>query len=152
MTVDRADAASPWLGRRDRLIIAALRRWSRARAVRRSPMPQLFRLLAPVGAGMLVVALDGFFTLAEAHQGRPMQVGHSNELRLTADEAAVLNLIRWPDDRLMPTGEQRLEDVHGKPLLRAAAQIARQQVIDELAPVGGDARSRQGERGDGRGA
>lgn len=138
MTVDKAAAASLWLGRRDRLIIAALRRWSRARAIRRSPMPQLFRLLAPLGAGMLVVALDGFFTLAEAHQGRPIQVGHSDELTLTADEAAVLTLIRWPDDRLAPTAEQKLVDAHGKPLLWAAAQIARLQVIDEVAPVGED--------------
>lgn len=150
MTVDREDAASPGLGRRDRLIIAALRRWSRARAVRRSPMPPLFRLLAPLGAGMLVVALDGFFTLAEAHQGRPMQVGHSDELRLTADEAAVLDLIRWPDERLAPTGEPRLADVQGKPLLRTVAEIARRQVIDELTPMGAGARSRPDESGDGR--
>lgn len=139
MTVDRAKGASFWLGRRDRLIVAALRRWSRARALSRSPMPQLFRLLAPLGAGMLVVALDGFFTLAEAHQGRPLEVGQSYELRLTADEAAVLNLIRWPDDPLVQTGEQRLVDLHGKPLLRAAAQIARLQVIEEVAPVGEEA-------------
>lgn len=136
MTIDRANGASLWLGRRDRLIVAALRRWSRARALSRSPMPQLFRLLAPLGAGMLVMALDGFFTLAEAQQGRPLEVGHSHELRLTADEAAVLNLIRWPDGQLMQMGEQRLADFHGKPLLRAVAQIARLQVIDEVALAG----------------
>lgn len=50
----------------------------------------------------------------------------------------MLDLVCWPDERLAPTGEERLEDVYGKPLLRAAAHIARQQVIDEVAPAAAD--------------
>ena len=142
MSGQRTDDASPTLDRRERLIIAALRCWARGRAASRATMPRLFRLLAPLGAGMLVVTLNGFFELAEAHERRPLLVGRAGETALTGDEVKVLTLIRRGDGTLAQIDGLALGEVHGRPLLAVAAQITGRQVADAIGPVGEDTGTR----------
>lgn len=84
------------------LIIAAVRRWRRARDRGEAVQPALFATLEPAGCGVLAPVLDGLIQMFESSSGRSFEVAPRSDGGLSVDERRLLAMLEADDSGVSP--------------------------------------------------